>query len=387
MSISDSIVWTATNRRTFLAGLSALGLAALLPARATAMEAGGGFLTTARDKLTGKFLVVRVGADLEIQWEAPLPSRAHGITLAPDGRSALAAARRPGRFVRVFDVEEGDTLKTLEPAPGRHFYGHAVFGADGRHVYMTENAFEEGTGVIGVYDAADGYKRIGEFSSGGVGPHQLALMPDGRTLVVANGGIRTHPDSKREKLNLDVMRSSLTLLDTASGKVVHDARLPLERDRLLSLRHLALDGSRIIVVAQDQAQDLGQPLTVKPLAFVFDADSERKELVALPASGKVTSAFGGYCGSVAADAATGAVAVTSPIGGVVALWRRTDGDYKWLGDVTLADVCGADTGPLAPGCIVTSGVGDVRRLDGQGRTEAEKAYPFRQWDNHLTALA
>jgi hypothetical protein len=40
-------------------------------------------------------------------------------------------------------------------------------------------------GVIGVYDARANYKRIDEFPTFGIGPHDLALLPDGKTLVVA----------------------------------------------------------------------------------------------------------------------------------------------------------------------------------------------------------
>jgi hypothetical protein len=56
--------------------------------------------------------------------------------------------------------------------------------------------------VIGVRDASAGYRHIGELPSHGIGPHDLALLSDERTLVVANGGIRTHPDRRREELNL-----------------------------------------------------------------------------------------------------------------------------------------------------------------------------------------
>ena len=51
--------------------------------------------------------------------------------------------------------------------------------------------------MIGVRDATDGYRQIGEFAAHGVEPHDIALLADGRTMVIANGGIRTHPDSRR----------------------------------------------------------------------------------------------------------------------------------------------------------------------------------------------
>ena len=73
--------------------------------------------------------------------------------------------------------------------------------------------------MIGIRDAEDGYRQIGEFASQGIGPHELVLMPDGGTLAVANGGIRTHPDNDRAMLNLDTMQPSLAYLDLASGRL------------------------------------------------------------------------------------------------------------------------------------------------------------------------
>jgi hypothetical protein len=40
------------------------------------------------------------------------------------------------------------------------------------------------------------YKQIGEFEAHGMEPHDIALLSDGRTMVIANGGIRTHPDPR-----------------------------------------------------------------------------------------------------------------------------------------------------------------------------------------------
>ena len=74
------------------------------------------------------------------------------------------------------------------------------FSADGSLLYATENAFDSGEGRIGLYAADDGFRRRGEFASHGIGPHQLCLAPDGQTLLVANGGIRTHPDYRRRGL-------------------------------------------------------------------------------------------------------------------------------------------------------------------------------------------
>ncbi|MCK0317313.1 DUF1513 domain-containing protein, partial [Salmonella sp. 15E65] len=79
----------------------------------------------------------------------------------------------------------------------------------------------------------------GEFDSGGIGPHEVVLMPDGKTLCVANGGILTHPDYGKLELNLDTMRPSLAYIDAASGELLEKVELEPALHRL-SIRHLAL---------------------------------------------------------------------------------------------------------------------------------------------------
>ena len=88
----------------------------------------------------------------------------------------------------------------------------------------------------------------------GSAPHDLRLLRDGRTLAVAIGGIRTHPATGREKLNLDTMAPALVLMDTADGRIVDRFDMPAALHRL-SLRHLAVgrDGA-IGAVMQDQAE-------------------------------------------------------------------------------------------------------------------------------------
>ena len=97
------------------------------------------------------------------------------------------------------------SLSTLSSVPGRHFFGHGAFSPDGRLLYATENDFDNARAVVGVYDVGSGFARIGEFGTQGVGAHELLLSPDGELLVVANGGIETHPDYGRAELNLDTM--------------------------------------------------------------------------------------------------------------------------------------------------------------------------------------
>jgi hypothetical protein len=125
----------------------------------------------------------------------------------------------------------------------RHFYGHGVFSPDGRLLWATEHDNETRQGLLGVYSATQGYKRIGELKTFGIGPHEVILLADGRTLAVANGGIETHIETNgtgREKLNLDTMMPSLAFIDSATGDLVaqHNQVSDLHK---LSIRHIAAD--------------------------------------------------------------------------------------------------------------------------------------------------
>src|SRR3546814_17224363 len=80
-------------------------------------------------------------------------------------------------------------------------------------------------GCIGIYDATAGYRREAELEAYAIGPHEMVLLSDGRTLAVANGGIQTHPARRREKLNIDTMQPSLAYIDAESGALLHDHRL------------------------------------------------------------------------------------------------------------------------------------------------------------------
>ena len=69
---------------------------------------------------------------------------------------------------------------------------------------------------------------------------------DGRNLVIANGGIRTHPGAPREKLNLPTMAPSLAYVDAASGTLRATHTLD---HHFLGIRHLAVGPGDLVCVA------------------------------------------------------------------------------------------------------------------------------------------
>lgn len=365
----------AIERRRFLAAAAAT----LLPwPRGLAWAGPQGLFVSSRADATGATYVTGFDTGGDVLLDLELPGRGHGSAFAPDGH-IVHFARRPGRFALVLDPKARRVAQVIASPDGRHFEGHGVFSPDGRLLYATENDYERARGVVGVYDATDGWRRIAEFDTGGMDPHEMRLMPDGVTLVVANGGILTHPDYPQENLDIAGMNPSLAYVDRRDGRIAEQRRLPPEL-RQLSIHHLAVagDGTVFAVVQDAIARHDVLPLVIEHrpgdgIAWIDPGE-------------EVTRRLAGYCGSAALDSSETVLAVSSPRGSHVMFWdraRRTP-----LVGLDLADVCGiAPAG--APGLfLVTGGQGgvllhDVRR----GVTTALSAPLMMQshWDNHVFA--
>lgn len=365
-------------RRAVLAG-AASGLAAYLALRACAARGSPGplFVVCRVHPVDGPGVAV-VGAAGEGSAGPALPGRGHGICPRPGTREAIVFARRPGTFAAAFEPESGLVRHRFDTPPGRHFYGHGVFEPSGRYLFATENDVGRGQGVLGVYDAADGYRRLGELPSSGVGPHDVALMPDGRTLAVANGGILTRPETGREKLNLASMAPSLAYLEAGSGRLLAERRLAPELHRL-SIRHLAL-GSGGLVAAGLQWE--GDPERPVPLAALDRGEG----LVPLGAPAAELAAMAGYVGSVALDDAGEVLAASCPRGHRVAFWRVEDG--RFLRSIPVKDGCAIGAAGVPGRFVVATGVGEVLELDAAtGDAAALRPRAAVAYDNHLLRLA
>ncbi|PWR17972.1 DUF1513 domain-containing protein [Zavarzinia compransoris] len=312
--------------------------------------------------------------------DLPLPARGHGVAVSPDRGHAVVIGRRPGTFALAVRLADGAVVARAEAAAGRHFCGHGIHGADGRLFFATETDFEGERGLIGVYDVAEGYRRVAEWESGGLDPHDVRLLPGGRLIAVANGGILTHPDAPGAKLNLDEMDSSLSLIDVASGAIVHQYRLAPDLFQL-SIRHLAIGADGSVAFAM---QSEGPADRLVPLGGVLRPDGT-VQLLEMPRT--ALADLRQYCGSLASDAAGRHFGMTSPRGGSAAFFAYDDGRY--LGSRSLSDVCPIAADPAQPGRfyiagghggIAVVGPGETRRLDGDlARTAL--------WDNHMALVS
>jgi hypothetical protein len=348
-------------RRGFLAGLAAL----ILPVPGWADVGSPRFL--AAGKQGEGFVLHGLDDQGRTTFAIDLPGRGHAACAHPARPVAVAFARRPGTFAMVMDCRTGAVIGSLVPPDGRQFNGHGTFSADGDVLFTSEVVAETSEGRIGLWRFPD-FRRIGEWASGGIGPHDVKRMPDGR-VVVANGGIRTDPQD-RSKLNIDTMRPNLTVL-TDSGDIAAQAELPAELAQD-SIRHLAVNPKGQIAFAM---QWEGDPSEAVPQLGLWQP--KEAPLLCPP---EPTEAFRmkGYAGSIAI-AATGEIALTSPRGGVVMIH---DAAGRHVATHARADICGIAAGD--EGFLASDGSGALWSCPAGGFTPLRTDGP--QWDNHLVSL-
>ncbi len=360
------MVWNGEviDRRAFLKAAGIGFTAALTPGSLHAMERADAVYASGYRAPDGSFGIATVSERGEIIDRVALPARAHGMAWSPATVRAVAFARRPGTFAMVFDPSCQAEPIVITAPEGRHFYGHGYFAPDGAVLYASENDFDGNRGMIGLYDARDRFRRIGEFDAHGIGTHDMAVSDDGTLIVIANGGIETHPDFGRTKLNVDHMEPSLVLLDARSGALVQKHTLPAPL-RQLSTRHLDIaENGRIWFACQWEGARNAAP----PLAGWF-SKGEDIALVSLPE--ETTMRLSNYVGAIAVNRRENIVGLTSPVGGASVMLDARTG--RVLKEETIREAAGV--APAVHGIAVSSYDG---RFSG---TRSDVA-----WDQHIVRI-
>lgn len=360
------------NRRQLVFGalggtlLTAVGTARLAAADATR------FLSAADRE--GGHCLLGIRADGQLNYCLPVPHRAHEARALND-QLAIYFARRPGTQCYVVDMHHGELAGTLVAGSGEHFCGHGCVSDDGRHLFLTTYAYERRMGVVAVHETTPPFRKLTQFDTHGLDPHQLALLPGGDTLVVANGGILTHPDSQRKMLNLDTMAPSLVYLRVPSGELI-DQVLPPHHQ--ISLRHLAVNPAGTVVIgAQDHAP--GIEAHPHPLVFQHHLGGELRELAAESLDWRRMNQ---YIASVALSADGHRALTTTPRGNLISLWDLADN--RLLGHFPVRDVAGATWAGEENCFLVSNGAGQLvyLRLAPGPHLELAAHAPLH-WDNHL----
>ncbi len=272
---------------------------------------GGGEL---RHKDTGKtrFLLGRV--DLDAVEPTPdtveLAFLAHGITPHPTRRREVVMFEKHGPGCCVVDLEAGEVVRTVKCAPGRQFYGHGAYTADGSVLYCTETDLRDGRkGYITVRDGTS-FETLGDFPSYGLAPHDCVFAADGTTLVIANGG----SGAGREE-----DPPSVAYVDVRDGALLEAVPLPSDQ---INAGHLDLTdaGDLAVVSAPRDGYDPTRAcggVSLRP---------HGENLRTMEAPAEITQALVGETLSVAIHPGTRVVAATTPLANLVTFWHLDRGE-------------------------------------------------------------
>ncbi len=208
---------------------------------------------------------------LSFGYTVPLPSRPHGLMAEADG-GLLVCSARPGTWMLRCDGQ-GKLMQHIDvQGEGEcRLGGHVIASANGEQLYTTETDFSTGKGKIGVRDRRS-LRKITEWDTHGLDPHQLLLDAHGH-LFVANGGIPRTPDDR--KFDIHRMDASLVHIDTSNGSLLGKWKVG---DPRLSLRHMAWsrapqDPDALLGIAMQAEHELEAERRRAPILAVFDGNS------------------------------------------------------------------------------------------------------------------
>ena len=333
---------------------------------------------------SGQFSIQQIDQRGKLKHNYDLPSRGHSFAVS-DGNYLVAIGRRPANFFLVIDLRSQRSTVVYADID-RRFYGHGVFSPAGEYLYLTENDLQTGMGKVGVYLVANGFKKIKEFSSFGIGPHDIAFDKHNQQIVIANGGIKTHPATGRKKLNIESMQSSLVHIDPITGEMLGKTQLANEL-RFNSIRHLALDSlGNVYISLQNQ-----KPNKQECLLAIFNSDT--KSIVPCEIPITVSGKLNNYLGDICLDQSEQYFMATSPRGDQALIY---DSSGQFLDAVTISDVCGVAKNVNNREFTVTSGSGLIFQLTFDEELKRLSKFEFTKpkftsletinrlsWDNHL----
>jgi len=372
------------SRRKFLLGLTSLGgigaISSLntftdLPLTALFSAQQQWLVSCGKDK-QGNFFAAAFDLSGKLISQIPLPARGHDVIAMPSKPGhALVFARRPGQFIFEVDFRQGSIVKRVNVESERRLYGHGVLIDNDRLLLTTENDYQLARGLIVLRDTTN-YQVVGQYDSGGVGPHQLAVMPNsnGKQIVIANGGIQTHPEHGRKKLNLATMQPNLAYMSLSSGQIDDIFELS---NKHLSIRHLDVSSNGKVVAG---LQYQGRPNDEVPLAISHHGEAQ---LSVLNAEQSIWRSMKHYTSSVCINSDKNTVAITCPRANLVTYWQLNSGDF--MTSYKIKD--GAGVTLIADDFIISSGRGRII-----AQQDPKQGYSIRgdfeplQWDNHMNAI-
>lgn len=337
-------------------------------------------LYSANDNTLGQHFLSKLDLNSGQLQQQLVPMRGHAA-LAVDQDIALLFGRRPAfESVRV-DFKQA-SVERFKASPQRHFNGHGCLSVDRKYLFTTETDYAKQRGIIGIRDLSS-LKLIGEYLSYGLDPHDLQLMPDAKTLVIANGGLETHPDFGRRKLNLATMQPSLVYLDLSTGKKLAEYRLA---DRYLSIRHLTVSAQGEVALALQYEGNLYQ----QPPRSLVAWQAAGAELKLLKIAPTELAQLRGYLADLVYDPQQQLLVSATPRGHCVSIWSTASESFVQA--LPLAEASGVSLGIEKNSFLVSNSQGDLYKLmptptPSHYALHRLQTFPELTWDNHLSLLS
>ena len=217
--------------------------------------------------------------------------------------------------------------------------------------------------------------------------------PDGETLVIANGGIKTEKAS-REELNLESMQPSLVYLNRQDGRLLEQV---YPEHNQMSVRHLSIHPDGLVAIG---IQFQGERHLNLPLVLTHRRGEPQFTALSMPQG--QWHRFHHYIASVAINATENLLCVSSPIGGCAVVYDLQT--RQMIDSIALPDCAGVAVSlaqkdaPCQEGFIVSDGQGNLTQLSihsevVQMSEQSAKSLHMTQvhhalaFDNHLQAVA
>jgi DNA-binding beta-propeller fold protein YncE len=202
---------------------------------------------------------------------ALLPIRGHAVTLNPVGGPAFwNSMDRATQLTFDPTTLELVALRSL----GEDFVGggHALALPDGKHILVTERRRYAGwqgdaarhEGRLAIRDA-ENLRLIEAFGCGGMSPHDVALMPDGRHVAVANYGSLLAPDGWRP----EIRAPSVSVIELASGRLVESFR---PEEPAAEVRHLAAGRGGLLALLVRRGSVAERDAFLRSVMEVYEPD-------------------------------------------------------------------------------------------------------------------
>ncbi len=240
-----------------------------------------------------------------------VPYEVHLATLFPDQKSILVCSRKPGASLLKYSLD-GKLEAELPHLKNQHFEGHGIFSIDEKYIYATASDFELKSGRLLKLNSQD-LSLITDYSSGGIGPHELVWQSD-KHIAIANTGVLTHPDSGRKILNLADMQSTVVLFDSQQEEIIHQWQVP---EQALSARHLdRMDNGDLVIGCQYKKKDQRPPC----IAF---ANIEKGLVFAEPRNENLYWGMKGYTASIKGIPNSPYAMITNPQGHLLTKWQSS----------------------------------------------------------------